>query len=153
MSDCCYPISKSPGTEKQRICPRNGSKGKSVFIITLKSLLKPAALEQLDSQQFYYFCTSSGCEIVYFSQTGQIFTTAALKIPVFQKNSGEEVPVCYCFGWSRRIIREEIEQKGKSNAVASITANIKAQRCGCEVNNPQGSCCLSNVRYIVHNYY
>ena len=53
MSDCCYPISKSPGTEKQRICPRNGSKGKSVFIITLKSLLKPAALEQLDSQQFY----------------------------------------------------------------------------------------------------
>jgi hypothetical protein len=26
-----------------------------------------------------------------------------------------------------------------------ITALVKAERCACEVKNPQGSCCLGNV--------
>lgn len=27
--------------------------------------------------------------------------------------------------------------------------HIKADRCGCEVNNPQGSCCLGNVSAFI----
>lgn len=152
MSDCCYSNSTSDvpfGQAKQRICPGNGSSGKPVQLITLKSLLKPTALEQLNPQQSYSFCPSSDCPIVYFSSIGQTFTTADLKVSVFQKDWGESVPVCYCFGWSRQRICNQIEQEGASNAVASITAHIKAKRCGCEVNNPQGSCCLGNVREVV----
>ncbi|MBF1989848.1 putative iron-sulfur cluster-binding metallochaperone [Fischerella thermalis] len=152
MNDCCCPPSTSDvSSEKtnQRICPHNGSQGKPVQLITLKSLLKPAALEQLNPQESYSFCTSLDCPVVYFSPTGQTFTTTDMKVQVFQKDLGEEVPVCYCFGWSRQKIRNEIELVGTSHAVATITVHIKAKRCGCEVNNPQGFCCLANVRQVV----
>jgi len=43
-------------------------------------------------------------------------------------------------------LRQEIENSGESSAVASITDHIQAKRCGCKVNNPQGSCCLSNIK-------
>lgn len=50
---------------------------------------------------------------------------------------------------NRRRIRSEISQSGTSSAISSIKTHIKAKRCGCEVNNPQGDCCLGNVRLVV----
>ena len=151
MSKCCSPDQNlvPPSVVRKRICPHDGSEGKPVKLITLKSLLKAAALEQLDPLQFYSFCASSDCSVVYFFEASQSFTIADLKVPVFQKDTAEKVPVCYCFGWNRRRIREEIEQERISSVVASITTHVKAKRCGCEVNNPQGSCCLANVRLVV----
>jgi hypothetical protein len=151
MTKCCCPSSSNQESEShwQRLCPQDSTKGKPVQLITLKSLLVPVALEQLNPASAYTFCSSPNCPIVYFSEQGQTFTTADLTVSVFQKNVNEDVPVCYCFGWSRQRIREELNQSGESNAVDMITTHIKAKRCGCEVNNPQGSCCLENVRSVV----
>jgi len=151
MTECCCPSlsNKESGSRWQRLCPQDGTKGKPVQLITLKSLLVPVALEQLNPATAYGFCPSPNCSVVYFSEQGQTFTTADLKVSVFQKNVNEDVSVCYCFGWSRQRIREELNQSGESNAVDIITTHIKAKRCGCEVNNPQGSCCLENVRLVV----
>src|SRR5690606_3948178 len=80
------------------------------------------------------------------------FRTADVKVPVYQKDPGEDVPVCYCFGWTRRRIRDELAQTGKSTASATIAAHVKAGRCGCEVNNPQGACCLGNVQAVVRQW-
>ncbi len=43
-------------------------------------------------------------------------------------------------------------QSGNANCDVVYFSNvqIKANRCGCEVNNPQGSCCLGNVMTFVH---
>jgi hypothetical protein len=30
-----------------------------------------------------------------------------------------------------------------------VTEHIRAGRCGCNVNNPQGSCCLGNIQAVV----
>lgn len=151
MGECCNLSSsnKKNETRWQRICPQDGTKGKPVQLITLKSLLVPVALEQLNPATTYWFCPSPNCLVVYFSEQGQTFTTADLKVPVFQKNVDENVFACYCFGWSRQRIREELKQSGESNAVDMIMTHVKAKRCGCEVNNPQGSCCLENVRSVV----
>jgi hypothetical protein len=151
MTECCCPSSsnKESGSPWQRLCPQDGTKGKPVQLVTLKSLLVPVALEQLNPATAYGFCPSPNCPVVYFSEQGQTFTTADLKVSVFQKNVNEDVSVCYCFGWSRRRIREELDQSGESSAVDMITTHVKAKRCGCEVNNPQGSCCLENVRSVV----
>jgi len=151
MTESCCPSSsnKESGSRWQRLCPQDGTKGKPVQLITLKSLLVPVALEQLNPATAYGFCPSPNCPVVYFSEQGQTFTTADLKVSVFQKNVNEDVSVCYCFAWSRKRIREELNQSGESNAVDMITTHIKAKRCGCEVNNPQGSCCLENVRSVV----
>ncbi|WP_448600237.1 putative iron-sulfur cluster-binding metallochaperone [Thermoleptolyngbya sp.] len=151
MTEFCCPSSsdQESGSHWQRLCPKDGTKGKPVQLITLKSLLVPVALEQLNPASAYGFCPSPNCLVVYFSEQGQTFTTTDLKVPVFQKDMNEDVPVCYCFGWSCKRIREELNQSGENNAVDIITTHIKAKRCGCEVNNPQGSCCLENVRSVV----
>lgn len=151
MDCCCCPEPTEgdraiTGNRPTEQCPYDQSQGKPVKLITLKSLLTPPALEQLDSQATYRFCSSIDCPIVYFSAEGDTFTTDDLKVSVFQKNPGQEVPVCYCFGWTRQRIQHDLEQTGQTSAIAVITAHIKAGRCGCEVNNPQGSCCLKNVR-------
>jgi hypothetical protein len=126
-------------------------KGKRVQTITLKSLLIPSALENLNPNTAYYFCAAPDCPIVYFNEEGQIFSTEQVKVPVFQKDRGLNVLVCYCFGWSRDRIQQEIIKTGKSSAETNIRSHIKAGRCGCEVNNPQGSCCLGNVRQLSKN--
>jgi len=144
MSDCCTENPNQTQFHIEKFCPKNGSKGKSIQIITLKSLLKPEALKQLNPKVNYRFCSHSDCSVVYYSEEGQTFEIENLKVPVFQKNSDQTVPACYCFGWTRQRIREE----GNDRAVAEITNHIQAKRCGCEVNNPQGSCCLKNVKSV-----
>lgn len=129
-------------------CPLCGMKGKTVQIITLKSLLTPSTLESLNPEAVYLFCPEKACEVVYF-EGSNTFTTDQLKVVVFQKDPGEDVPVCYCFDWTRGRIAAEIQTTGKSTAVERITEHIKVGRCGCEVNNPQGSCCLGNVRSVI----
>jgi hypothetical protein len=148
MSEECS--SKTKNSLKAN-CPVNGNKGKRVPTITLKSLLKPRALETLNPEFNYFFCDSMDCSVVYFNQQGQIFLTDEVKVPVYQKDRGEQVPVCYCFNWTRDRILQEIQQTNHSTAESSIRTHIKAGRCGCEVNNPQGSCCLANVRQEVKN--
>jgi len=149
MSDCCNSNQDTNQVNQTSICPNNGSKGKIVPTITLKSLLLPEALASLNPNQTYRFCASPDCEVVYFSDDQQTFTTKDLKVSVFQKNNKEPVPVCYCFGWTPKRIDYEIKTLGQTNAVEQITSHVQAKRCGCEVNNPQGSCCLENVKSII----
>ncbi|MHB1128265.1 MAG: putative iron-sulfur cluster-binding metallochaperone, partial [Bacillota bacterium] len=129
-------------------CPRCGTNGKRVETITLKSLLLPDALAKLEPNSHYQLCVNPDCGVAYFNENAQSFLTEELKVPVFQKTGDENCPVCYCFGWTRANIRQEIEEIGKCSAVTAITEHIKAGRCGCDVNNPQGSCCLGNVRKV-----
>lgn len=155
-NDCCnvQPSTQETATDCQKItsvttCPMCGGKGKEVKILTLKSILVPNALEILDVHQTYRFCASENCDIVYFGHQGAQFTTNDVRISVFQKDQGQDINVCYCFGWTRSKITNEIYTTGKSTAVPSISAHMKAERCGCDVNNPQGSCCLGNVMATV----
>ncbi len=156
MSACCEPVDdgcaatteSSARPQATRLCPGCGTLGKPVELITLKSLLRPPALERLDPGVAYFFCENSPCEVVYFA-SGLVFSVDDVKVPVFQKDPGLDVPVCYCFGWTRRLLADELAATGQSTAAAHISGHVRAGRCGCEVNNPQGSCCLGNVRATV----
>jgi hypothetical protein len=72
-----------------------------------------------------------------------------LNIRVGQKESDVHRLVCYCFNHSICSIRDEVRTTGKSTVVESITAEIRAKRCACEVTNPEGACCLGNVAAAV----
>jgi len=90
------------------------------------------------------------CEVVYFD-TGAavVFRETDLIVPVHAKHpDNDAIPVCYCFGYTEKSIRDEIEQTGASTATGSITAEVKAGRCACEVKNPKGSCCLGDVARV-----
>lgn len=144
MENCC--AAHQSNNPEEFACPSCNTKGKQVGIITLKSLLIPSALERLEPHNEYRFCATSTCEVVYFDQYGQAFDTSQIKVPVYQKDNNEDTPVCYCFGWTRQRLLES-----EKTASDSISAHVKAGRCGCDVNNPQGSCCLGNVTQYIRN--
>ena len=145
MEDCCQVPAQKVRVDFL-ICPVCQQKGKSVPIITLKAMLTPSVLSTLDPSASYLFCPNPACEVVYFSGE-QAFNKETVKVPVYQKDEGSEVPVCYCFGWTRQGLVKAIADE--ENPVQHISEQVQANRCGCEVNNPQGSCCLGNVTAFV----
>jgi len=75
------------------------------------------------------------------------FDKDTLKVPVYQKDDALDVPVCYCFGWTRERLIQAVQKN--EHPIDHIRQHVQANRCGCEVNNPQGSCCLGNVTAYV----
>lgn len=142
MSSCCNKSVSKREVEKQQ-CPKCSKVGKIVPIITLKSLLVPAALSNLNSEIEYFFCSTKDCDVVYYTSTQLNYNKSDLKVLVYQKDEQSNVPVCYCFGWTREKLKQGVISSDQPHL--QIKEHVKAGRCGCEVNNPQGSCCLGNV--------
>jgi CopZ-like zinc binding protein len=145
MSECCSVNAAPPRAPRVMNCPVSGTRSKQVGLLTVKSLARrlPFAMPVMQ----YYFCTAPGCEVVYFPSNpgAPSFSRDDLLVRVGAKEPNEEATVCYCFGISRRHIREEVEATGGSSVAQKIKAEIQAGRCACEVKNPSGKCCLGNV--------
>ncbi|MBI4398304.1 MAG: copper chaperone Copz family protein [Candidatus Omnitrophica bacterium] len=145
MEKCCKPKRKA-----RAYCPECANEGKPVKRITLENLLK--ALSQIEDEP-YWFCATFECPAVYFSSSSKsIFHKLDLKVRVGIKESENPIPLCYCFGWNRKKIWDEIRETGNSTAIESITKEVKAGRCFCERSNPQGTCCLANISNAVKDY-
>lgn len=149
MEDCCSNVNEIR-TESDGICPLCKNKGKKVQLITLKSLLKPSVLESLNAKENHYFCSTKDCEVVYFDTSNKRHHVSDIKVAVYQKDSSAATPICYCFDWTKEKIKQYVETGITSHPVEHIRENIKENRCGCEVNNPQGSCCLGNVTKFIN---
>jgi hypothetical protein len=156
MSDSCNcpPQAGASTCESRAVsggapCPTNQQAGKPVETLTLKALLA-LPLTQLKPVE-YRFCRASDCPTVYFSADSlQLFQETDLREQVYQKHPADpKVFVCYCFGHTLGSIREEIERTGRSTVIEQVNGGIQAGLCACDIRNPQGSCCLGNVRAIV----
>jgi len=60
----------------------------------------------------------------------------------------DKVFVCYCFRHTVGDIRRA-SPHSRSALVDDINAGINAGQCACDLRNPQGSCCLGNVRSLI----
>ncbi len=144
MPDCCSTkgTSEAPSVA---VCPVNGARSKQVDLLTMKSLVRKLSLGMPNTQ--YYFCEAKDCDVVYFALDSQapVFRRADLLVRVGVKETADPIPVCYCFGFTRGDIREEIAETGRSMIVERISAEVKAGNCACEVKNPSGKCCLGDV--------
>lgn len=149
MSDCCTTAQDSEINDSGK-CPSCMANGKKVKLLTLKSMLKPATLSSLDADVTHYFCSTNNCEVVYFDTDKKIYFISDIKVPIYQKDAASNVPVCYCFDWTKEKITQSVELGLTPTPVDHIRENIKENRCGCEVINPQGSCCLSNVTKFIN---
>ena len=149
MPQHCCALVESDRAKTLPICPICKQKGRKVDTITLKALLAVSLLALRDGP--YLFCRTAACPVVYFATDGsQSFTKEQIRVLVYQKEPENlAVPVCYCFLHSPATIRAEFLTMGTSGVIEAIEAGIKAGRCACEVRNPQGSCCLGNVRVVL----
>ena len=129
--DCC----QREGELDNRICPRCGSAGRSIQLVTVKSLLTARALERLTLKE-HRFCATPDCEVVYFSEEA-LFGREDVRVSVFQKEPLGRRTVCYCF--------EVSEDDADAAAESRIRTHVRAGRCACELRNPEGRCCLGNL--------
>lgn len=151
MSDCC---SVSPATEAapssatpRLDCPRCEQPGKPVSLLTLKHQVKLPHLAAVEAGPFA-FCRSPECPVVYFNATGTVLTLDDVRQAPTVKKSGNP-QLCYCFGFDTEMARAEIRATGRCTVPERIAAEMKADRCACEIRNPQGSCCFANVTAAV----
>lgn len=143
--DCCSENAKIETAPAVMACPVSGGRSKQVDMLTVKSLVRKLPLEMPNTQ--YYFCDSSDCEVVYFPLDSEApsFRRGDLMVQVGAKEIEDPLPVCYCFGFTRQDIWDEISVTGKSTVADRITAEVEAGRCACEVKNPSGKCCLGDI--------
>lgn len=154
MGSCCStpPRAKEalaePGQGAATACPVCGQPGQRVETRTLKHMVQPWHLDRVNKPGFL-FCSSSHCEVVYFHPEGDCLRKQDVRVRVGLKETEDPVPLCYCFGFTEAMVREEIRATGRCTIPERIAAEIKAGHCACEIRNPQGSCCLGNVRAAV----
>jgi len=135
----------------ESLCPECQQKGKVVQGQTVKALLSVSLRSVLNTD--YYFCRTQFCPIVYYSSDGRSdFTTSQLREHVYQKEpTTDDVYVCYCFRHTVADIRTASPQV-RDSIVSDINIGIQANQCACDLRNPQGSCCLGNVRALIKQF-
>jgi len=151
MSDCCSVNAKPCSAPAVMACPINGARSKQVDILTVKSLVRQLPLGMPNTQ--YYFCEAPGCDAVYFPLDTQAptFRRGDLIVRVGRKETADPIPVCYCFGFTRKDIQGEIAETGHSAIAERIKTEVKAGNCACEVKNPSGKCCLGDVTRVAQD--
>ena len=133
MDRCCD--ASIPDIQQSRLCATCGQAGRTVGLITLKALLRPAALERLNAGD-HYFCATAACPVVYFGG-GDVFPHEDVLVPVFQKEPERRRTVCYCFDVGEDQVRTEVETTGASASAERITGLVRDERCACELRNPR----------------
>ncbi len=144
--ECCN--SKNSHKDFATQCSACGKIGKPVKKKTLEHLLKEDRVSLIRDTQ-YYFCQTPHCNVVYFSRNSDTFYKTDLKVSVGLKETEEPIPVCYCFGYTKKMIVEDFFKNGRSTIQEEITKKVKQGICRCEVTNPQGTCCLGNVAQVL----
>lgn len=137
-----------PSSHAERTCSVCGEKGKLVQSQTVKAMLS-VTLRQVKTVQ-YLFCRTPTCPVVYFAEDGtQRFTVDQIRERVYQKESeADDVKVCYCFMHTVGEIRNA-SPENRAAILDDINRGIESDQCACDLRNPQGSCCLGNVRALL----
>src|SRR5439155_11500321 len=126
-------------------CSSCNGQGRPVSRKTVLLMLKSELLERAMHGN-YSFCSASDCSIVYFEDTGsQQFTVADLRIRVGVKVKDDPIPLCYCFGFDEKHIRDEIARTGNTSIPDKVSGLIREGLCACEARNPAGVCCLGEI--------
>ncbi len=147
MSEC----RAIPHTGDVPTCPMNGQATKPIGRKTVESLVKPEVRAALTSQP-YHFCDAPDCDTVYVSTLGDhLITKDMLTVRVGIKESDDPIPLCYCFGYDRAEVREEIRGSGDTEIQRIIAQRVKAGECRCEETNPSGGCCLGTVARAIRH--
>ena len=131
-------------------CPVCSSAGRPVKAITIESLVTEAARARLRSPEGFRFCSAVACNVAYFNnECAAKILRSEVSVPIGQKEDGTLRTICYCFEHTAEEIAEQVLSTGSSTIADDIATKCKQGLQRCEQTNPQGSCCLGNVRQVI----
>lgn len=147
MAEHCYSIA-TPQEQAARahLCPGCDRRGRAVSLVTVQAQV--AISLQAIAAPLYWFCATRDCPVVYFAADAPAITRDQIRERVFQKEPLDDVLVCYCFRYPVGLLRQS-DPDQRAAILAEIVAGIQQGRCACTIRNPQGSCCLGNVRGLL----
>lgn len=144
MSDCCSSEKSSCSSQAKKksfprkfSCPENHEDYVAVTKQTIIHHIKSPWETELTEEQ-YYFCDDPECDVVYFGLSGSVIKKSELRTKVGIKEKDDNALICYCFGVSKAIAKQDAEIK------TYVTKNTKAELCACDIRNPSGRCCLKD---------
>lgn len=141
---CCEPTTQP--TADEYVCPNCGRLGRGVTLTSVQAHVA-ISLRALGGGD-YCFCVTAHCPVVYFTTSGHCVRHDQLRERVFQKDVGDDVLVCYCFRHTAGDLRHGTPAE-RTALLADIVAGTQLGQCACELRNPQGRCCLGNVRRLL----
>ena len=142
-------MTSEPGTGSL-LCPSCGHQGIAVKPITIKSLLTDEAKDRVSRTHGFRFVPTPTCEVSYFHpETGEQLLLRDVRVRIGQKEKEAPHPVCYCFNHTVEEIEAEVAKTGTSRIPDEITEKCRQGLDRCAQTNPQGSCCLGNVRRVL----
>ena len=130
-------------------CPECENDAQQIHTETVRNMLNPFTNQEIEDDPQYRVCKAQGCSVVYFAdETDQQWEVDDVRVPVNFKLEADDrpYPLCYCFGYGKDDVADELERTGESTVVEWITERVQAEECACRWKNPQGSCCLADVR-------
>ena len=137
-------------TIPSNLCPVCGSKGKAVKRVTIESLLTEEALDRVSSADDFRFCATPTCDVAYFRPgNGERFVRQDVRVRIGLKETESPRPVCYCFDHTVEEIEADVASTGTSRIPDEIVDACRRGLDRCAETNPQGTCCLGNVRAIL----
>jgi bacterioferritin-associated ferredoxin len=137
-------------------CPLCGRRGQSVPPEAVQNLVRPEAKSRLPggilSVPTWWLCPNPTCDAVYFSTphwgaagAPPLFRRPDLQVPVWLKEPGEDVPLCYCSGLTRGEVREAVAAGCRT--IEEIRARTgRTTEGNCLKENPSGHCCHAVLR-------
>lgn len=132
-------------------CPKCSERGLLVRNLTVRSLLKTESKNKF-SDNAYYLCMSTDCEVSYYSkEPNEVFTTKDVKVPIWYKKDVDPKYACYC----NKITYEEAFNAVKETGLSEMSEVIEFLRekvkCACVAMNPSGQCCTPLFSEAINN--
>ena len=145
------PVKVPETKDSEHACKSCKGAGRPVTRKTVLLMLKPQCFDQVGDSE-YRFCASLECRVVYFAEDSETrFTTDDVRGRVGLKEREDPIPLCYCFGFDERDVRDEITVTGRCSIPQRVATLIRKGMCACVERNPSGKCCLGDLNRAVKN--
>lgn len=130
-------------------CPGCSARGRKVGRVTLDHLLRDDCGTRVTDQP-YFVCSATGCDVVYFDARGAVFDVSSLRVQFGLKGGPTPRTVCYCFGYTVEDIEDQVARTGTCTVIEDIREKMARDGCRCEELNPLGACCLNAVKGVIN---
>ena len=133
-------------------CPNCGIDAVQITTETVRNMVEPFGNQEVEDDVQYRICEAQECRVVNFDdELGQQFGIDVIRERSNFKldRDAEPHPLCYCFGYDKAHLSEDIVEYCATNIDEWITERVQAEKCACRYKSPLGSCYLSNVREAI----
>ena len=133
-------------------CPECGTDARQIPTETVRNMVEPFGNRTVEDDIQYRICKITDCPVVYFAdERDHRFEVDVIRErPNFKLDADDRpYPLCYCFGFGKEHVYEEIDEQGETTIDDWITERVQAEECACRWKSLLGGCCLGNVRAAI----